>query len=196
MAPQAKTVTLFDVVRFYRSNLDNADLRRRLLEYLENEKGRNNSVRRSNRGGFQTEDLARSSFANDFLQGVKGEIAAYMKSFRVRREFHVNMTGLWVNSNYRDHFNMPHTHSPDFFSGVWYLKVPANSGAICFMNPVHANTYNYHNFFADECFQDSATYYCSDNDLIMFPSYVEHLVMPNESDEERISVAFNFNLAP
>ena len=120
----------------------------------------------------------------------------YMKSFRVQRNFRVELTGLWVNSNHRDHFNMPHTHSPDFFSGVWYLRVPEHSGGICFMNPVHANTYNYHNFFADDCFQDSATYYCRDNDLIMFPSYVEHLVMPNESDEERISVAFNFNLAP
>ncbi len=196
MSTQSKTVHLFDVVRFYKSSLDHAELRRRLLEYLEEEKNRNNSVQRSNRGGFQTEDLASDSFANEFLHGVKDEIASYMKSFQIHRNFRVDLTGLWVNSNSRYHFNMPHTHSPDFFSGVWYLEVPENSGEICFMNPVVQNTYNYHNFFSDGCFQDSATYHCKDNDLIMFPAYVEHLVLPNASSEERISVAFNFNLAP
>ena len=196
MTSAGKNLSLFDYVPFYKSNLDRPELRRFLLDFLESERKKDNSVHKSNRGGFQTRDICREKFANDFLHGFKDEIAAYMKRFQIHRNFRVDLTGLWVNSNFRDHFNMPHTHSPDFFSGVWYLKVPHNSGDICFMNPIQALTYNYHYFFGDGCFQDSATYHCKDNDLIMFPSFVEHLVMPNQTDEERISVAFNYNLAP
>lgn len=76
------------------------------------------------------------------------------------------------------------------------MKVPKESGGICFLNPLEQNTYNYHNFFSDACFQDTCTYNCKENDLILFPSYVTHFVFPNLSDQERVSVAFNFDLAP
>jgi len=191
---QSNVQSLFGLVNIYRSTFDHPELRQKLTDYLETEKAKGHSVQVSNRGGFQTEDLCPGKLASEFVHGLRDEIGSYMKSFKIRRYFRVNITGLWVNSNHQYHFNLPHAHSPDFFSGVWYLKVPENSGDICFLNPIFGNTFNYHHFFGDDCFHDTATYACSDNFLIMFPSYMQHMVFPNQSGEERISVAFNFGL--
>jgi len=196
MGDESKTVFLFDVIRLYLGNYQDDDLKTQMLEILDAERASNRSVQRSNAGGFQTDDLCRSQLAPEFMKRMQSDISAYLKNYTVHTPFRAVLSGLWVNSNRKHHFNMPHNHSPDFFSGVWYLKVPKDSGGICFLNPVEQNTYNYHNFLGDGCFQDSATYNAKDNDLILFPSYVTHFVLPNVSDEERVSVAFNFNLAP
>ena len=34
-------------------------------------------------------------------------------------------------------------------------------------------------------------YFPVDNDLVIFPSFVEHDVLPNQSNEDRISLSFN-----
>lgn len=68
-----------------------------------------------------------------------------------------------------------HAHSPYTHSGVLYVQVPENSGGIEFRR---------HEEY--QLFQPAA------GDFIQFAGNLAHRVLPNQSGDFRISVAFNF----
>jgi hypothetical protein len=98
----------------------------------------------------------------------------------------------WSNFNPPGAFNHRHHHTDTviLLSGVYYLKVPPNSGSIVFSDPRGLTI----NSMAD------ARYYGYEPDVsidpqpgmvVYFPSWLEHEVEKNESDHERVSIAFN-----
>lgn len=103
---------------------------------------------------------------------------------------------LWLNINGQDDYNFLHSHAPfigNALSGVFYVKAPKDSGNIYLYDPrgvlTSAIDQNYYN--------DSNRYYYIepfDNLLIIFPSWLEHCVGANNSQEDRISIAFNIRL--
>ena len=68
-----------------------------------------------------------------------------------------------------------HTHSPYKWAGVLYIQTPENSGGIEFQRKGEF-----------QVFQPSV------GDFLLFPGTLAHRVLPNTSDQVRISVAFNF----
>jgi len=98
----------------------------------------------------------------------------------------------WVNynkpgdSNYRHH----HTDNAVFLSGVYYLKVPEDSGRIIFYDPrvrsLGAMSDNKYYVYEPE-----VSVQAQPGMVVYFPSWLEHGVEPNESNEDRISIAFN-----
>jgi hypothetical protein len=64
------------------------------------------------------------------------------------------------------------------YSGVLYLKVPSNSGDIVFMDPLQLNHYKKVNV--------------KQKDILLFNDIIPHYVEPNQSNEDRISIAFNY----
>lgn len=101
-----------------------------------------------------------------------------------------------------------HDHMPADFSAVHFLKFnPEVHNPIVFTNPdvissrLHG-TYKPH--LVDNlgtC--DKQSYYkaeytpeIEEGDFIIFPSQLFHLVHPSESDELRVTIAFNFNILP
>ena len=92
---------------------------------------------------------------------------------------------MWGNISSFTHSNQIHNHitsltfSDQQLSGVVYLKVPKNSGKILFYNPFNVNI--------QYCFTPK------ENEIFLFPSVLYHSVEPNLSQEDRISIAFNFN---
>ena len=60
---------------------------------------------------------------------------------------------MWVNINGNKDFNMPHVHLNSHFSGVFYSKLPKNSGKLVFQNPYEGIYYLWDNLEKeDECF--------------------------------------------
>lgn len=101
----------------------------------------------------------------------------------------------WVNINQYGHFNHRHTHfnSDIFLSGIYYVKVPENSGGVRFWDPRGPlistsmdHKYFNHGYTFHELQPDPGT-------LCFFPSWLEHDVLPNMNPqrEDRISIAFN-----
>jgi uncharacterized protein (TIGR02466 family) len=80
-------------------------------------------------------------------------------------------------------------------SGVYYLEVPINSGAILFENGDNCKLLN-ENF----SLFDDPNFYCEYKiqpkkfDLLLFFSETMHSVEPNFSNEDRISVSFNIKI--
>ena len=102
----------------------------------------------------------------------------------------------WVNINKKGHKNNRHFHytSNLYMSGVYYAKVPENSGRIRFYDPrghIIRDAKDTVHFFGDHVYQYIVP---QEGMLLFFPTWLEHDVEENESDEDRVSVSFNIRL--
>lgn len=104
------------------------------------------------------------------------------------------LTEYWININLNSKIQFPHSHPNRAFSAVYYVSAGEDCGDIVFLNPNKVLCQN----FSDDCIEDynqfTATHWKitpKDNLLIIFPSWLEHYVQPNNSNVERISIAFN-----
>jgi len=87
-----------------------------------------------------------------------------------------------------------HWTSWTVFSGCYYVKVPPNSGNLVFSRQ-RTQTMADGVLLRDSDFFGDVEVPPSEGLLVLFPSWVDHLVRPNESDDSRISLAFNLRLA-
>jgi len=103
---------------------------------------------------------------------------------------HINY---WFNINHRGNYNNSHRHPNSYFSVVYYVKVPNNSGDIVFERPDHMMDY-LPIVVPNENTWGSYTFTPEEGMLLVFPSYLNHRVEMNkaEGDDERISIALNF----
>ena len=107
---------------------------------------------------------------------------------------------MWVNRNPKGASNTRHTHitysRPLLLSGVYYIKVPENSGRIRFYDPRLISSLNTpdHQYYYNS---QSYNFIVPQEDMILFfPSWLEHDVEENQSNEERISIGFNIFAVP
>jgi uncharacterized protein (TIGR02466 family) len=128
---------------------------------------------------------------------VLREVESYTREvLAVNRSIEFYVTDSWINIYRRGEYAGPHTHNNSLISGVLYFQVNEQSGALVFQRDIHSlvpfppaldldmdffNVYN--------C--KSWVHKPKANDICLFPSVVMHAADPNESDEERICLAFN-----
>jgi len=102
---------------------------------------------------------------------------------------------MWANINYQGGYNKPHIHPNSLFSGVYYIKAPANSGKLICSDPrpgiqttmpIRKKGQPPNHLWREVHLEPKV------NRIIMFPSWLWHSVEPNESNDIRISVSFNF----
>ena len=102
---------------------------------------------------------------------------------------------MWANINPPGGSNQPHVHPNTLFSGVYYIKTPLNCGKLVCNDPRPGiqtvmptrikGTPPKHLW--RECHLD-----VKEGRIIIFPAWLWHAVEPNESNDIRISVSFNF----
>ena len=99
----------------------------------------------------------------------------------------------WMNANPPGGFNAPHTHPGAHWSGVYYVSQPevesGTSGMIEFLDP-RSDLPNWR-ILESRSFALKKKIRPKPGEMILFPSYLVHWVYPNETDEERVSIAFN-----
>lgn len=102
----------------------------------------------------------------------------------------IKIDNFWINVNRKHNYNRPHNHPNSMFSAVYYLTAPKNCGKIVFERP---DVFEYHIPTSGENEERYGEYSVvpEDGTIIVFPSYVRHYVEPNETNSERISLAFN-----
>ena len=102
------------------------------------------------------------------------------------------VTGCWGNVNPHGSPHATHAHPNNYLSGVYYVRAPAGGDAITFHEPRPQPAIispiikrpNNHN-------APQINYPVAEGKLILFPAWLRHSVPPNESGEERVSIAFN-----
>jgi len=148
----------------------------------------------SNMGGWQSDDLFDAyTVISDLRKLIYNHIDIYSKNFKLNKK--LKLDNLWININGYKDSNLPHIHPNNILSGVFYVKVPKNSGKIRFENPcLDLMESVYQDSIIEYNLINSATW-CLEPDenlLILFPSFLKHSVLPNmNKKEKRISISFN-----
>ena len=155
----------------------------------------------SNSGGYQsntftTNDPLIYKFWFEILPAVQNVVSLYNLGYN----YDTDLDNLWFNVNRKHNYNHTHNHTGTEFSGVYYLEVPENSGNLTFNNPNKAanNILFYGRDFSDYNEFNSLQSHVSPKKglLVLFPSFLEHNVDMNLSDDPRISLSFNVQIKP
>ena len=148
---------------------------------------------KSNLGGWQSGNINYPDSPFFFLSDIEKmcqEFSTHILKFNKS----VTMSNAWININPKHSSNQTHTHPGAVLSGVYYIKTPEKCGNIEFQHPAmdmlerdwsrDCNEYNSVN---------SHTWWLrpKEGTLYIFPSWIRHMVKPNMSDEERVSISFN-----
>ena len=102
---------------------------------------------------------------------------------------------MWANINGTGGYNKPHIHPNSLFIGVYYVKTPPNSGRLICNDPrpgIQTCMPNRKKGQPPKHLWREVNLQPQENRAIMFNSWLWHSVEPNQSNEDRISVSFNF----
>jgi uncharacterized protein (TIGR02466 family) len=139
-----------------------------------------------------------------YLKNLKKEILNHLNNFlfndlKINKKTIFKMLNSWCLKHQKNDFSQIHVHNNSLISGVLYLKVNNKSGDLMF----HKNPY-WRNIFPKSIDIEFDNYNEATSDywyikpsigtIVLFPSFLEHSVAKNESDEDRYSCAFNFHV--
>ncbi len=143
-------------------------------------------------GKWQTkQDLHKLEEFQDLNAFIYASATAVLDWLKVIHEG-FEITGCWANISAPDAEHVAHTHANNYLSGVYYVQTQEGADTITFLDPrgairvIEPRT-------SQDVPQNSAKMHLhiKDGSLVMFPAWLPHMVSPNMSDKERISVSFN-----
>jgi hypothetical protein len=95
-----------------------------------------------------------------------------------------NISVMWFIINKKGHSNAKHVHPPAWYTGVYYVKKPKNSGDIILHDPIPERSFEYTS-------HTSSAMETNEGELILFPGWFQHSVGENMSNKERMVISFN-----
>ena len=176
------------------------ELNRRLLSEIGQRREEEAGIGRSNRQGwhsaldfFDRREPAHSELARE-LEAITAATTA-----KLIPEMPANLVARyegWINASPAHAMNIPHDHSGAFWSGTYYVHVPApedpsdvHSGAIEFIDP--RGPIGTASQIETPFTRSKHTVRPKAGTCLLWPGFVRHWVYPNESPEDRVAVAFN-----
>lgn len=154
----------------------------------------------SMRGGLcsynAVRDLQNWSELKHYIDFLQEHLLIYWKELGYRKE--PKIAEMWANKYTPGSFIDTHNHSPVAVTVSFYLQKPTNSGNICFVNPIDTllkhqpfreleNKNSYHKMFNYEVD-------VTEGDVVMFPGWLQHETVPNDSELDRIIIGTNVNI--
>ena len=169
-----------------------------LKNYIYNEREKNpEGTKKSNVNGWHSEefDLKNENLKN-FITEISQNIGSAVKDMGWDLETQVvKITSMWSIINNKDAFNEKHHHGNSALSAAYYVKAEQNAGDIVFFDPRQANVF--HHPISNKVNNINAQVQSvtpKPGTLVLFPSYLEHKVNTNLSNEDRIVISFNVSL--
>ena len=107
----------------------------------------------------------------------------------------ININNMWAIINTGGSANLRHQHGNSTISGAYYVRAPKNSGDIVFYDPRPAPVYTYPKALNPNLLNAQVNGISpKEGALVLFPSYLDHSVNENLSNEERIVISFNITI--
>ena len=156
-------------------------------------KGRTNTdldslskILRDNYGNRLSSSIDDTSFEDSVCppnQFVDEIISEMITDFKAATEEDIVIANYWGHIHEKNMSTTLHNHFDSYVSAVCYVSVPVGSGSIVFRPRL--NQYD-NSAYASKFEPERGVYY-------MFPSYLDHFVTRNLSEDLRVSISFNFN---
>lgn len=161
----------------------------RLAKVCEDHQRTNPTVKVSNRGGgYQSTEFRDPEFIGMIMECWPRNIDIPEPSVMVQAWLNINGFGAW---------NALHNHldTNALLSGVFYVKVPPDSGNIFFYDPRYLSSVGTHYRYY---YPEDGGYFeitPKPNMLLFFTPSLFHMVGPNLTQDQRYSIAFNIMIA-
>lgn len=175
-------------VPLYKELLENID--KNSLKFLTTLPGYNNL---GNTTSLDTNILDREPL-KDLKKNIETHLRFFFSSVYVpKNNIDINITQSWINVTDVNGYHHRHKHQNSFLSGIFYIDVCENTDKIYFYSPkpecltiesADFNEYNSHRWW----------FPIRKNELIIFPSYLEHSVDSvaySSNRNQRVSLSFN-----
>lgn len=147
----------------------------------------------STRKGWQSQgDLNRNETCRPLMQFIESTMVEVKHFMNAAESVNFYVRSCWANINPKGSHNASHIHGNTFFSGVYYVTTPEDSGLIEFRDPTHVREVFHYDLKAttpENCFAQS--YQPRPGRMFIFPGYLPHEVGENQSSADRVSYAFN-----
>lgn len=148
----------------------------------------------SNRGGWHSSEILQP-LPVDLIR-LFSDVESFANSVSAR---HIGVTDLkvgnfWININGPGNYNILHDHQKSILSGVYYVSVPEdNMGDLVLHRGDTAEYFLTSNVKREPTMSNSFSVSKKPQQewLYLFPSWIKHHVEANNSNKERISIAFN-----
>jgi uncharacterized protein (TIGR02466 family) len=148
----------------------------------------------SNKNGWQSNFILYNKYTeiNKLIEYISKQLPECIKDFGIKKEFSFKIINYWININNKNSSNAPHIHPESLLSCIIYVKAPDNCGNLFFRKDALL-TYILDKYCdnSNELNFSSVKYVPEVSKVIIFPSYMEHYVEQNLSDEPRMSISFN-----
>ena len=168
----------------------NAQLEKDVISWMNQDKG---VIRTNIKGWHSTTNMHERP---EFKRLVN---ALYEAQKKIYIEEHLEsepvLGNMWANVNPQGGMNRAHQHPNSLWSGVYYIKAEEKSGQLKIDDPRAAASMVRPKQKSDKVpsrLWRETHYEPIAGRCIMFPSWLTHCVDPNESNDIRISVSFNF----
>lgn len=132
----------------------------------------------------------------DFINFISPSIEKVMEDMNWEKDKQsVKITNMWAIINTGGSKNSRHQHGNSSISGAYYVRAPKKCGDIVFYDPRPAAVFSYPTSLSSNFLNAQVNGISpKEGGLILFPSYVDHSVNENLSDNERIVISFNITI--
>ena len=191
--------SLFFSTPVWSSKIENyKDVNDEIYNYIKKlQKIDRDGVTKSNIKGWHSNDFnLTENEPQNFIKLISPNIEKVIKDMDWdNKKQTIKITSMWAIINTGGSANGRHHHGNSTISGAYYVRAPKNSGDIVFYDPRPAPIY-FHPTAKEPNSLNAMVNSISPSEggLVMFPSYLDHSVNENLSDEERIVISFNISL--
>ena len=141
---------------------------------------------------FDLQDTEPKKFINVILPSIE-KVMIDMNWNREKQA--IRISNMWTIINTGGSTNSKHQHGNSTISGAYYVRAPKNCGDIVFYDPRPAPVFYYPSAIGSNFLNAQVNGITpKEGGLILFPSYLDHSVNENLSNEERIVISFNITI--
>ena len=157
----------------------------------------NDGIIKSNVKGWHSKDFdLKNSVVIKFINLISPNINQVIKDMQwdINSQT-VKITSMWSIINTGGASNARHHHGNSDISAAYYVRAPEKSGEIVFYDPRPAPVFSHPSSTKPNSLNAMVnSINPAEGGLVLFPSYLDHSVNENLSNEERIVISFNLSL--
>ena len=169
-----------------------------MYNYIKSEQKKDGTgISKSNIKGWHSKDFRlETKEPQNFINLILPSIEQVMVDMNWEKQKQkIRISNMWAIINTGGSANTRHQHGNSTISGAYYVRAPKNSGDIVFYDPRPAPVYTYPNALSPNLLNAQINGISpNEGSLVLFPSYLDHSVNENLSNDERIVISFNLTI--